>query len=205
MTDGNLGNDEADEGGQTKRLTARQTRFVAEYLIDLNATAAAKRAGYSEKTAYALGQRLLKHPGVAEAVDVAIQERTERLKLQADDVVLELVRIGFSDIADFVTWDSSTVRIKKSHEIPAESRRAIAGVTRSANGSIQVRLHAKVRALDSLAKHLGMYGNRREPTSRVGDASLLTDDELVEIIRQERAARAASDGHDNDEKTSIPS
>ena len=91
------------------------------------------------------------------------------------------------------------------HEIPPESRRAIAGVTRSANGLIQVRLHAKVRALDMLAKHIGMYDIRREPTSRVGDASLLTDDELVEIIREERAAKAARDGHEDDEKTSIPS
>ena len=82
----------------TQCLTARQTRFVEEYLIDLNAADAAKRAGYSEKTAYAQGQRLRKHPDVAEDVEAAIQERTERLKIEADDVVLELRRIAFADI-----------------------------------------------------------------------------------------------------------
>ncbi len=54
-----------------------------------------------------------------------------------------------------------------------------------------------------LAKHLGMYNRRPEPTSRVGDVRLLTDQELVEIIQKGKAAKAANDGHDDDEKTSI--
>ena len=83
MTDGHLTNDAADGGSRTHRLMARQSRFVEEYLIDLNATAAAKRAGYSEKTAYALGARLLKHPDVAKAIDAAIQERMGPLIEQA--------------------------------------------------------------------------------------------------------------------------
>ncbi len=65
-------------------------------------------------------------------------------------------------------------------------------------------MHAKVRALDMLAKHIGMYDIRRAPTSRVGDVTLLTDEELAEMIQKERAARAASDGHDDDGKTPIP-
>ncbi len=198
MIDGNLVFDAADEGGRAPGLTARQSQFVEEYLIDLNATQAALRAGYSPKTAYSQGQRLLKHPDVAKAIDAAIQERTERLGLQADDVVLELRRIAFSDIIDYMEWESSTVRVKKSHEIPPEARRAIAGMSRSANGSVQVKLHGKVRALEMLAKHLGMYEIRREPTSRVGDVSVLTDEELDELIQKERAAQAANDGCDDD-------
>ena len=56
-----------------------------------------------------------------------------------------------------------------------------------------------------LAKHLGMYDIRRAPTSRVGDVTLLTDEELDELIQKERAAKAASDGHDDDGKTPISS
>ncbi len=95
-----------------------------------------------------------------------------------------------------VDWDTDNVRVRELSEIPAEARRAIAGVTRSVNGSIRVRLHAKVRALDLLARHLGIYGIRRMPTLSDGDARLLSDDELAQIIREERAARAACDGHD---------
>ena len=65
-----------------------------------------------------------------------------------------------------------------------------------ANGAIQVRLHAKVRALDMLAKHLGMYNRRPEPASRGGDVRLLTDEELVEIIQEHREAEANSPGDD---------
>ncbi len=71
-------------------------------------------------------------------------------------------------------------------------------MTRSANGSVQVKLHGKVRALEMLAKHLGMYEIWREPTSRVGDVSVLTDEELDEIIQRETAALAASDRDDDD-------
>ena len=85
MIEGNLAFDADDEDCRAPSLTARQTRFAEEYLIDLNATQAALRAGYSPKTAYAQGARLLKHPDVAKAIDAAIQERTERLGLQADD------------------------------------------------------------------------------------------------------------------------
>ena len=93
---------------------------------------------------------------------------------------------------------------RASTRLPAEARRAIAGMTRSANGSVQVKLHGKVRALEMLAKHLGMYEIRREPTSRVGDVSVLTDEELTEIIERETAALAASDDHDDDEEATIP-
>ncbi len=198
MSDGNLMNDAGVEDGRTQCLTARQARFVEEYLIDLNATQAALRAGYSPKTAYAQGARLLQKPDVAEAVDAAIQERTERLEIEADDVVLELRRIAFSDIGDYVEWDTDEVRPKESHEIPAEARHAIAKVTRTTNGSVQVSLHGKVRALDLLARHLGMYDIRRMPASGGSDASLLSDDELAQIIQEERAVKAASNGHGDD-------
>ncbi len=201
MTDIHSVNHHADEGDRDPGLTARQSRFVEEYLIDLNATQAALRAGYSPKTAYAQGARLLKHPEVAEAIDAAIQERSERLGLQADDVVLELTRIAFSDIIDYAEWDSGNVRVRESCDIPAEARRAIAAVTRTANGSVGVRLHGKVRALDMLAKHLGMYDIRREPTRRADDARLLTDEELIEIIQEGRDAEAGAGIEDGESST----
>ncbi len=71
-----------------------------------------------------------------------------------------------------------------------------------ANGAIQVRLHAKVRALDMLAKHLGMYNRRPEPASRGGDVRLLTDEELVEIIRKGQEAEAGDGSYDHDEPSS---
>ncbi len=74
-------------------LTPKQARFVEEYLIDLNATAAAKRAGYSERTAYAQGQRLLKHVEIAAAVQKAQEARSERTKIDQDWVIERLVGV----------------------------------------------------------------------------------------------------------------
>ncbi len=72
------------------KLTAKQARFVEEYLIDLNATQAAIRAGYSEKTSHAIGQENLRKPIIAEAVAKARQERSEKTKSSADWVVEKL-------------------------------------------------------------------------------------------------------------------
>lgn len=66
-------------------LSAKQRLFVSEYLIDLNATQAAIRAGYSEKTAYSQGQRLLKHVEVQAAIEAAKTERLERTEINAED------------------------------------------------------------------------------------------------------------------------
>ncbi|WP_269715780.1 terminase small subunit [Caulobacter sp. NIBR2454] len=90
-------------------LNEKHLRFVEEYLVDLNATQAAIRAGYSPKTAYSQGQRLLKYAEVAAAVAKAQEERAERTKVTADRVLTELAKIGFSDIRRAMKWGSRFV------------------------------------------------------------------------------------------------
>lgn len=75
------------------KLTAKQGRFVEEYLIDLNATQAAIRAGYSAKTAYSIGQENLSKPEIAEAVCEANAQRSERTKIDADYVLQQAVKL----------------------------------------------------------------------------------------------------------------
>jgi len=72
-------------------LTARQERFVAEYLIDLNATQAAIRAGFSEKTAYSQGQRLSKNVEVAKAIAAGQAKRSQRTEVTQDYVLALIV------------------------------------------------------------------------------------------------------------------
>ena len=75
------------------KLTARQECFVEEYLIDLNATQAAVRAGYSAKTAHSCGPRLLANAGVAAAISAAKQERAEATKIDAEYVLRKLHQV----------------------------------------------------------------------------------------------------------------
>lgn len=73
------------------KLNDKQVRFRDEYLIDLNATQAAIRAGYSERTAYSQGQRLLKNVEIAKAIDKAVGDRIERTEIDADYVIKTIV------------------------------------------------------------------------------------------------------------------
>ena len=81
-------------------LTEKQKRFVDEYLVDLNATQAAIRAGYSERSASAIGCENLGKPELADAISVAQAERSRRTKVTADDVVAELWRIATTSSSD---------------------------------------------------------------------------------------------------------
>ncbi len=85
-------------------LSEKQKRFVAEYLVDLNATQAAIRAGYSPKTAYSQGQRLLKKDDVQEAIHKGREEQQSRVNTTADDILRELISVGMRQASD--TTDS---------------------------------------------------------------------------------------------------
>ena len=76
-----------------KKLTAKQQRFCDEYLIDLNATQAAIRSGYSKKTAYSQGQRLLKHVEVKAYIDARMEEKEKELIADQDEVLKYLTKV----------------------------------------------------------------------------------------------------------------
>lgn len=107
-------------------LTAKQQRFVAEYPIDLNATQAAIRAGYSEKTAAEQASRLLTNVKVAEAIQAAMKARSERTQIDADWVLKRLARDATADLADLYTENGT---LKPVHEWPIAWRTGlVAGI-----------------------------------------------------------------------------
>ncbi|MEQ2653652.1 terminase small subunit [Desulfovibrio piger] len=75
------------------KLTDKQAAFVREYLVDLNATQAAIRAGYSERTAYSVGQRLLKNVEIQRAVAAAQAKRARRVEIKAEDVLRGVIEV----------------------------------------------------------------------------------------------------------------
>ena len=78
-------------------MTNKQSRFVEEYLIDLNATQAAIRAGYSEKTAKSIGQENLTKPDIQECIQKQLDQRSERTEITADRVIQALADIAYTD------------------------------------------------------------------------------------------------------------
>ena len=108
--------------------TEKQRRFVDEYLVDLNATQAAIRAGYSERSASAIGCENLSKPELADAISMAQAERSSRTKVTADDVLRELWRIATTSSSDrtrvlALSWLGKhlamfTQRVQVSDELP---------------------------------------------------------------------------------------
>jgi phage terminase small subunit len=165
-------------------MTPKQERFVEEYLIDLNATQAAIRAGYSETGAAVQGHENLRNPNVADAISAAMAERSERTKVTADKVVAELGKIAFTDIRKAVRWGKSPIDTKSenadpnglgmfpvelvpSEEVDDETAAAISEVSLTQAG-VKIKMHDKQGALDKLGKHLGMFTDKIEHTGKNG-------------------------------------
>jgi len=156
--------------GKGSGLNKKQTRFVEEYLIDLNATQAAIRAGYSQKTAYRIGHDLLQKTSVQEAIQKEMAERSERTQITADAVLQELARLAFSDIRKVTVFGVKGVTIKESAEIDDATAAAISEVSETTTqfgGSRKVKMHDKVKALELAGRHLGLFEKDKGPGAAV--------------------------------------
>ncbi|AUR11200.1 Terminase small subunit [Phaeobacter inhibens] len=164
--------------GDNAKLTPKQRRFVEEYLVDLNATQAAIRSGYSAKTAHSVGHENLRKPEISKALKDAQSKRSDRTEITQDRVLQELARIGFADIRKAVAWGSAPngaigdegnpamcpVEIKPSTEVDDETAAAISEVSLTAQG-VKLKMHDKLSALEKIARHLGMLnGSGSEDT-----------------------------------------
>lgn len=144
------------------KLNKQQQVFVAAYLATGSATQAAKKAGYSKKTAHSQGPRLLEHVGVKAAIAAGTKKLTDKLELSAERVLLELNRIALVDLEKAFGPDGELLPLS---EIPEDVRRAIAGVENYEEringvkvGDIRkVKMADKTRALELLGKHFKLF------------------------------------------------
>ena len=162
LPDSHPNNGHPQPQGRTKPLTARQQRFVEEYLLDLNGSQAAIRAGYSEQTATMQASRLLTNANVAAAVINAQAKRAEKVQVTA-----EWVLKGLIEIHD---------RAMQHHAVLDREGKPI--------GEYVYQGQVASRALELLGKHLGMFDKQRsEPTERdatTGEAAEIVEDERTE-------------------------
>lgn len=152
------------------KLTDKQKRFVEEYLIDLNATQAAIRAGYSVNNADKIGSELLGKTGVFEAVAQGKAERSRRTGISQDRVVLELAKLGFSNAGDIINFNTAEVRFDVSNDDMACIQSVKVKTSSTVSGEMterEIRLYDKKAALELLGKHLGMFTDKLE-VSEVG-------------------------------------
>ena len=136
-------------------LTPRQARFVKEYLVDLNGTQAAIRAGYSAHTANKQSTRLLTNADIKAAVEAGAAKQHAQLDLTAQKVLTELLGVGYAEVA-----------------------------------TSNIKVGDKLRALELLAKHLGLL------TEQVNVTLVADRDRLLEAGRQRNAEAARQDRED---------
>lgn len=152
------------------RMTAKQRCFIDEYLIDLNATQAAIRAGYSGESAGSIGSELLQKPEIRARIDRAMAERSRRTGISADRVLMELGKLAFVNADDLINLDSATVKEGATRDDTAAIAAVRVKTIPGENGDgveREIRLADKLKALELCGKHLGMFREKPEANAPV--------------------------------------
>lgn len=183
----------------------RRARFVAAYLLEPNATKAARAAGYTDKNARSQGSRLLTNADIWRAIAEAREARAARVQVDQDRVVQELAAVGFADMADFlVLGPNGSVTFDWKHLPPGASRAIMELVVDEyTEGSgeaarpvrrTKLKLHPKIPALELLARHVGMLIHKHEHTGKDGGpiaTTALTAEEREAALLKIMTAAAA--------------
>lgn len=140
-----------------KRLNPKHRLFVRQYVRIRNATKAAVLAGYSEKTAGAIGGELLQKPEIAEAIETGIARLAEKIDVDAERVIQEYARIAFARPDDVIRWEDGKLVLTDIDDLDEDTLASIAEVTQAASGDIRVKFHDKGKALEALARHLDLF------------------------------------------------
>lgn len=158
------------------RLTDKQKRFVAEYLVDLNATAAAIRAGYSKKTAEVIGYENLRKPQIEAAINQAKQEREQRTEITQDMVIRECAKLAFFDIRKMFDGNGKPLDIS---QLDNDTAAALVGLDvqdvynftgdeKQFIGYVKkYKMADKLKALELLGRHVGAFDKQEKQENGV--------------------------------------
>lgn len=178
-------------------MTPKNRIFVHEYLIDLNATQAAHRAGYSDSYARRACYVLLRKPEIAKAVADGMAARTRRLEIDGDRVMREYAKIAFANIGNLAVWGKDGVALRDHKEISEDDAAAIVEVSIDGKHRGRIKLHDKRAALDALGRHVGMFKPRSAPFA--GDysnaqqrrARAILHQRVIEVLAEDADKAAA--------------
>lgn len=144
------------------KLTPKQKQFVEEYLVDLNASQAAIRAGYSAKTVRAISTKLLAHADIRALIDAEMEKRSLRTQVTGDKVLLQIARLTYSDPRKLFNDDNTLKRVIDLDDDTAAAVQGVKVVTKQlAHGEVEyvheIKLADRNTAAEKLMRHLGLY------------------------------------------------
>ena len=163
-------------------MTKKQKRFIEEYLIDLNATQAAIRAGYSPDTAKSIGSENLTKPDIQARIAKAMAERSRRTGVNADRVVMELAKIAFVNASDVIDADTATLKPDATPEDTAAIQSVKVKTFGEDGLEREIKMADKLKALELLGKHLGMFKDKVELSGSLETEKTKLDD-LIQQMR----------------------
>lgn len=175
------------------KLTPKQQKFIAEYLIDLNATQAAIRAGYSKKTANRIASETLSKPLVAAEVAFRQAKRADKLEITAEAVVAELAKLGFCNMQDYMRAGANGDPYLDFSALTRDQAAALSEVTvddyvegRGEDARevkrVKFKLADKRAALVDLGRHLGLFKERVELTGKDGGPIETKETDALAVI-----------------------
>lgn len=170
-------------------LTEKQELFVLEYLIDLNATQAAIRAGYSARSARNQANRLMTNDDIQEAIKKANSERLERIKVDSDHVLQRLIEIDSLDISDifndngtvkpFSQWPKSWLRSVSNVDITEKLDEEGSSIIKK-----QIRRPDPLKAIELLGKHVAIQAFKDKVEHQQSDIKLVVNRPLSELLKE---------------------
>lgn len=197
------------EVGPEYFLNERQKRFINEYIKDLNGTRAYRKVYKckDDDVAKANASRLLSNANVKKLLEIKLKDREKRLEITQDRVLKELAKIGFANITNFtdvvdipyeadITDEEGKVigketkyhkglRLYNTEDITEDELAALQEIKEGKHG-ITVKMHDKVRALEQLGRHLGMFNDKLDVNTKVDLTAIaeLTTEEIRELINK---------------------
>ncbi len=163
-------------------------RFCQEYVKSLNITQSYIKAGYEENTARAAGSRLLTNVNIQERVAELQKHIALRNEVQASDIAREFMRLGYSNIQDFIKKDGS---LKNIAELPRHIAACIQTVkTKDIGGGkfeTEIKLYSKEKSLESLGKHIGWFEEHQKQKQAKEDLTKYTTKELIERVKAQKS------------------
>jgi phage terminase small subunit len=194
------------EGGTpTLNVNPKQARFCNEYIVDLNGKKAAIRAGYQARSAHVTASRLLADPKVQTKVAELQEALAKRTGITVERVLAEYSKLAFANMQDYITVQQDGLAYLDLSKLTRDQAAAIAhftveeesiplykdeddeqdeGIPIRAPRTVKIKLADKKGALDSIAKHLGMFLDKEQSPDRAGIRFAGTLTELLAMYRQ---------------------
>ncbi len=202
---------QTEDDSELPKLTKKQKMFIQEYLVDLNGTQAAIRAGYSENCARQIANENMSKPYIRQAIDEAVKEREKRTQVNQDVVIGELAKIALTDIKNYLAFrtektqvgtnDDGTPIIDYAHVVDIKDSDQVDGsviseVQLNKDGTFKFKLHDKKGALELLGKHLKLFTDKVEHGGGVEIEHDVSDDAIraaANLLFERRTGVKASD------------